>query len=276
LQRTFTRLEQDRPIFDEVAEALDDIFMDPESKRKWAKAIAGCLRAKAKYEKQKAAGKKVKPEDDPLPLRREAYDDPGKHMGALMTILGVWHRRYGREAGAVVTKRVLAIWPEIARSDLIIFPHGRFLKWALKHVRMVAERGTPSMEAVASQEENKAEGTEPSGQPAEGSEKEFRFGENDAQAFFNNEDLEVPAGRCVKILRLLKQSMPDIVKHADVNEAADQPRYNSAEDCTRECVLTVNKALKKHRVPFKVEARRGAGYVLVRAKSSKKKTPNRP
>jgi len=134
--RTAEQLKYDRPIYDKVAKELDTIFSDLIVKKQWQQDIKNCLQAKAEYEGKKAAGKKVKPENDPLPLDLSIMN-PTKHQAAFKTILGVWHRKYRKGFNAMVTKEMLSIWPEIAKKWLFVFPDGWFLEQILERVKVV-------------------------------------------------------------------------------------------------------------------------------------------
>ena len=101
--------------------------------------------------------------------------------------------------------------------------------------------------------ENPAKKTPPQG---------FMF-DKDRQVMYDGKDLEIPAGRAVKMTKLLVDSMPIIVLYKDMNEAADQAKTNKAEEATRSYVTVIRKSLKKQKVPYMIpNAKRGAGYCL--------------
>lgn len=83
------------------------------------------------------------------------------------------------------------------------------------------------------------------------------------QAMYNGRDLDISSGRAVKILKLLYDSMPNIVTHEQVNEAAEQPKSRTSEEMTRAYIVSIRKALKKNKIPYTVPpAKRGGGYCL--------------
>jgi len=94
----------------------------------------------------------------------------------------------------------------------------------------------------------------------------FTFASN--QAFFDKKDLELPAGRPIKMLHLLVNYMPKIVSFSEVNKAAEQRESNQAEETTRAYIAILRKALKKHKVPCTIEAKIGAGYLMKSVKRS--------
>lgn len=90
----------------------------------------------------------------------------------------------------------------------------------------------------------------------------FKF-DGDKQAMYNGRDLDISSGRAVKILKLLYDSMPNIVTHEQVNEAAEQPKSRTSEEMTRAYIVSIRKALKKNKISYTVPpAKRGGGYCL--------------
>ncbi len=89
--------------------------------------------------------------------------------------------------------------------------------------------------------------------------KGFSFGKG--QAFFKNRDLELPTGvevNSVEILKKLVKSFGKVVlyKNLDKNSA------DTASDFLRGKIRTINLALKKHKVPCKIQSKKWVGYVL--------------
>ena len=89
-----------------------------------------------------------------------------------------------------------------------------------------------------------------------------RFTFNEAQAFFDGKDLELPTGAEVNpadILKKLINSFERIVPYKDLDENSG----DTASDFLRGKVRVIRCALKKHKVPCKIPpAKRYAGYVL--------------
>jgi hypothetical protein len=86
-----------------------------------------------------------------------------------------------------------------------------------------------------------------------------RFTFNEAQAFFDGKDLGLPSGEAVSILNRLLELFGEVVKHNKLDENSNP---SNASDTLKSHIATIRKALKHKRVPFKIESKRGVGYVL--------------
>jgi hypothetical protein len=102
------------------------------------------------------------------------------------------------------------------------------------------------------------QGKDGQGRPkAKDSKKRFNF--NEAQAFYDGKDLGLPAGESVSILQRLFESSGEVVKHKDLDQNSNP---SNASDILKGRVRTINEALRRHKIPYKVESKRGVGYVL--------------
>ena len=91
------------------------------------------------------------------------------------------------------------------------------------------------------------------------------FSFNQAQAFFNEKDLKLPTGAEVnpaKILKKLVTSFGKVVKY----KALDKNSGDTASDFLRGKIRIINAALRKHKVPCKIESKRWVGYVLTNSR----------
>lgn len=86
-----------------------------------------------------------------------------------------------------------------------------------------------------------------------------RFTFNEAQAFFDGKDLGLPSGDTVSILKRLVDSFEEVVKH---NELDQNSNPSNASDILKGRIYTIKKSLKRHKIPYKIEPKRGIGYVL--------------
>lgn len=86
-----------------------------------------------------------------------------------------------------------------------------------------------------------------------------RFSFNEAQAIFDNTDLGLPSGETVSILERLRDSFGEVVKH---NELDQNSSPSNASDILKGRIHTIKKALKRHKIPCRIESKRGVGYVL--------------
>lgn len=92
-----------------------------------------------------------------------------------------------------------------------------------------------------------------------------RFSFNEAQAFFNGKDLGLPSNKPVSILRRLVDSLGEVVKHKDLDQDSNP---SNASDILKGRILTIKKALKRHKIPYKIVPKRGVGYVLQQAQTA--------
>ena len=90
----------------------------------------------------------------------------------------------------------------------------------------------------------------------------FSFGSG--QAFFNGKDLGLPTGETIEILQKLVRSMGKVVEHKVLESMSTD---SNASDILKGRILTINKALKHHNIRYKIESRRGVGYVLQQTKA---------
>lgn len=89
--------------------------------------------------------------------------------------------------------------------------------------------------------------------------KGFSFGKG--QAFFKNRDLELPTGaevNSVEILKKLVKSFGKVVLYKNLDENS----ADTASDFLRGKIRTINLALKKHKVPCRIQSKKWVGYVL--------------
>ncbi|MBW2647833.1 MAG: helix-turn-helix domain-containing protein [Deltaproteobacteria bacterium] len=86
-----------------------------------------------------------------------------------------------------------------------------------------------------------------------------RFTFNEAQAFFDLMDLDLPSGEAVSILKKLVDSFGEVVKH---NELDKNSNPSNASDTLKGRILTIKKSLIRNKIPCKIESKRGVGYVL--------------
>jgi hypothetical protein len=86
-----------------------------------------------------------------------------------------------------------------------------------------------------------------------------RFIFNEAQAFFDGKDLGLPSGEAVSILERLLESFGEVVKH---NKLDKNSNPSNASDILKGRIHTIKKALKQHKIPCRIESKRGVGYVL--------------
>lgn len=91
------------------------------------------------------------------------------------------------------------------------------------------------------------------------------FGFNEGQAFYNNQDFGLPAGETIDILQKLVVSLGKVVKHKTLDT---QSSDSNASDILKGRISVINKALKKHKAPYKIESKRGYGYVLKSTKTT--------
>lgn len=117
---------------------------------------------------------------------------------------------------------------------------------------------------------------QPPGPPADTKTKQLKRRFNiidDQQVLFDKKDIGVPAGRCIKIVSLLINSMPELVKNSILNKASGEEPSNEAQDQLRSRKAVINKKLSKHNVPCYVKNIRGSGYVMEEGKPpTRKKT----
>ena len=91
-----------------------------------------------------------------------------------------------------------------------------------------------------------------------------RFKFNKSQAFFDGRDLGLPTGaeiKAVDILKILVKSFGQVVQYNKLDKTVD-PNSESASDVLRQKVLAINSALKKHKVPCKIQSKKLSGYFL--------------
>jgi hypothetical protein len=91
-----------------------------------------------------------------------------------------------------------------------------------------------------------------------------RFTFNEAQAFFNDKDLGLPAGECVSILKKLVDSFGKVVGHKYFDQNSNP---SNASDILKGYIGTIKKALTLHKIPCRIESKRGVGYVLQHKKT---------
>lgn len=88
--------------------------------------------------------------------------------------------------------------------------------------------------------------------------KLFTF--NEAQAFFDLKDLDLPSGEAVSILKKLVDSFGEVVKH---NKLDQNSNPSNASDILKGRIHTIKQALKRQKkIPCEIKPKRGAGYVL--------------
>jgi len=92
-----------------------------------------------------------------------------------------------------------------------------------------------------------------------------RFTFNEAQAFFDHKDLDLPSGEAVSILKRLLDSFGEVVKH---NELDENSNPSNASDTLKGRIYIIKKALKRLEIPCKIEPKRGVGYVLQKTRTA--------
>jgi hypothetical protein len=95
------------------------------------------------------------------------------------------------------------------------------------------------------------------------------------QILFDNKDIEIPAGPCIKITSLLIEAMPLLVENKILNEASGEGQSAEAGDQLRSRIILINSQFKKHKVPCYAGSRRGAGYLMKSGKSPKQRRAKR-
>jgi hypothetical protein len=93
-----------------------------------------------------------------------------------------------------------------------------------------------------------------------------RFSFNEAQAFFDGKDLQLPTGAelvPVKILKKLHKSFGTIVPF----KTLDENSTDTASDFLRGKIRTILLAFKKHKVPCKIQSKKWTGYILSNSKT---------
>jgi len=98
-----------------------------------------------------------------------------------------------------------------------------------------------------------------SGGKAEDTKARFSF--NGAQAFFDRKDLELPISADVQAVEILKKLVESFGKVVAYN-TLDNSSKNTADESLRRKITTIRAALKKHKVPCKIQSRKWSGYVL--------------
>ncbi len=86
-----------------------------------------------------------------------------------------------------------------------------------------------------------------------------RFTFNEAQAFVDGKDLGLPAGDTVSILKKLVDSVGKVVGHKHLDQNSNP---SNASDILKGRIRTIRKAMKHQRIPYRIETKRGVGYVL--------------
>ena len=86
-----------------------------------------------------------------------------------------------------------------------------------------------------------------------------RFTFNEAQAFFNHKDLDLPSGEAVSILKKLVDSVGEVVKH---NKLDQNSNPSNASDILKGRIHTIKQALKRQKIPCEIKPKRGVGYIL--------------
>ena len=92
----------------------------------------------------------------------------------------------------------------------------------------------------------------------------FRF--KKSQAFFNDDDLGLPTGAEINpaiILKKLVKSFGNVVPYKDLDENSG----DTASDFLRGKIRVIRNALKRGKVPCKIEPKRWAGYILNSSRS---------
>jgi len=93
-----------------------------------------------------------------------------------------------------------------------------------------------------------------------GDDTKKRFTFNEAQAFFDHKDLDLPSGEAVSILKRLLDSFGEVVKHNELDKTCNP---SNASDILKGRILTIKKSLKRNKkIPCKIKSKRGVGYVL--------------
>jgi hypothetical protein len=98
--------------------------------------------------------------------------------------------------------------------------------------------------------------TEQAAEDATDTSKGFTF-EGEGRALYDGEDLGLPAGETVNVLKRLVEAVPNTVPHATWSN-----KESEAPDEIRGAVSKINRALKAHEVPWTVRNVRGEGYRL--------------
>lgn len=92
-----------------------------------------------------------------------------------------------------------------------------------------------------------------------------RFTFNESQALFDNEDLDLPTGDTISILKKLVESAGVTVKHQDLDSNSNP---SNASEILKGRISDIKKALKRHKIPVQINPKRGVGYVLQLKKKS--------
>jgi len=134
-------------------------------------------------------------------------------------------------------------------------PHSELEKCSWPDIREFSLSGIEA--EYAAERKRKAKRAQESPEETRG-----RFTFNDAQAFFDGQDLGLPSNEPVLTLKRLVDSFGEVVKHKAL-ELDSGP--SSASDMLKGRIRIIKQAFKHHEVPCKIEAKRGIGYVLKQA-----------
>jgi hypothetical protein len=80
------------------------------------------------------------------------------------------------------------------------------------------------------------------------------------QVLWGEQDLGLPTGLTVEVLKKLHDSLGTTVPHSTL--CPYHPKESEASDKLREAIRNIRLALKHNDVPFKIELKKGHGYVL--------------
>jgi hypothetical protein len=92
-----------------------------------------------------------------------------------------------------------------------------------------------------------------------------RFSFTAGQVFYEDQDLQLPGGDTIDIMKKLVESFGFVVSYQDLDAAS----VNHASDRLRGIVKRINTKLKEQDIPCLVSARRAAGYCLSVTKDSR-------
>lgn len=177
-----------------------------------------------------------------------------KHLDGLRTLL----RRFRANVNAHAES--FAQGPDFQAMLEAIFERQLSLRDILDEAGGVADAAQEAAEA-GSADEGGGPATAPAAADGEGlvASVKDRFTFAPGQAMFDGKDLGLPAGLAVDVLKKLVESFGVAVPYKELNR---QSTANEADEVLRAAKSQISAALKKHKAPCEVAAKKGSGYVL--------------
>ena len=159
--------------------------------------------------------------------------------------------------GYALTEWTKMQWPGFVRE---VGGHRVFMSGpALVHAfdrRFKALRRRAERFHAAPGERAESQGARPGGDTRE-SGGGFVFGRG--QVLYNGNDLDLPAGLPIEVLKALHENLGRVVAH---KELEDESRSSEASEQLRSAVKAIRNTFEKAKVPYEVRNKRGEGYLL--------------